>query len=80
MEIKKEIFTKELYQVACMLERARTPEAVKLFSEKEYLRKELEKMWIILGPLHPSCFHLFKILKIAEDKYKALITGKVKNF
>jgi hypothetical protein len=78
MEIKKEIFTKELYQVACMLERARTPEAVKLFSEKEYLRKELEKMWIILGPRHPSCFQMFKLLKASEDRYKAFITGKTK--
>ena len=78
MEAKIAIFTTELYQVACMLERARTPEAMMMFSEKEYLRLEMEKMWDIVGPRHPSCFQMFKLLKASEDRYKAFITGKSK--
>jgi hypothetical protein len=78
MEAKMEIFTTELYQVAYILERARTPHAMMMFSEKQYLQKEMERLWDILGPHHPSSFQMFKLLKASEDRYKAFITGKPK--
>jgi hypothetical protein len=78
MEAKTAKFHRELYQVACMLERARTPEGMMMFSEKQYLQKELDRLWAFLGPSHPSCFQIFKLLKASEDRYKAFITGKSK--
>ena len=45
MEAKTTILSKELFQVACMIERARTPEGMMMFSEKTYLQQELDKMW-----------------------------------
>jgi hypothetical protein len=78
MEAKISILAKELYQIACMLEKARKPEAMMMFSEKEYLRLEMERMWDIVGPRHPSSFQMFKLLKASEDRYKAFITGKSK--
>ncbi len=78
METKEVKLQRELYQVACMLERARKPEGMMMFSEKKYLQQEMERMWIILGPRHPFCFEMFKLLKASEDRYKAFITGKSK--
>jgi hypothetical protein len=78
MESKQAILAKELYQVACMLERARTPEAMMMFSEKQFFQQEMERLWVILGPHHPSCFQMFKILRASEERYKAFITRKMK--
>ena len=78
MEVKNTVLVRELYQVACMIERARTPEGMMMFSEKTYFQQELDKMWSSLGPRHPSCFQMFKLLKASEDRYKAFITGKSK--
>jgi hypothetical protein len=78
METKEEKLWKELYQVAYMLERARKTEAMIMFSEKQHLQKEMERVWDLVGPRHPYSFQIFKLLKASENRYTAFITGKTK--
>jgi hypothetical protein len=78
MEMKEAKLHRELYQVACMIEKARTPYGMVLFSEKQFLQQELDKLWDTVGPHHPSSFQVFRLLKASEDRYKAFITGKSK--
>ena len=75
METKEAKLHRELYQVACMIEKARTPEGMRMLSEKQYIQKEMEKTWDTLGPRHPSSFQMFRLLKASEDRFKAFITG-----
>ena len=75
METKEEKLWKELYQVACILERARTPQAMMMFSEKQYLQKETERMWSTVGPHHHISFQMFNLLKTSEERYKDFIKG-----
>jgi transcriptional regulatory protein LevR len=75
MEVKNTVLVRELYQVACMIERARTPEGMMMFSEKQYLQKETERMWSTVGPHHHISFQMFNLLKTSEERYKDFIKG-----